>query len=210
MPTADYKRFLIFTTVILTALIFSFLSTKFLLFFYYSEYWSAFLIMIPFTILLILPIIVALLKKKFDPFEPIYLWIILYAFLYLAKPFVQILRNDPFTYGAVFINKALWLGIAGILFFYLGYYCSWARKIASRIPVIKTQISSHKLTIIAWAFIIIGFLGLNSYIQTSGGWQTFWSKPHGYAGQALKTTAYIYQLPELMVIGFILIYEIFI
>lgn len=178
--------------------------------FFSIEYWSAFALMVPFAAILLIPIIIALINKRFDPFEPIYLWIIIYAFLYLAKPFVQLLTGEPFKYGAEFLNEALLLAMLGLVVFYLGYYGSFGRKIAARLPAIKREISSKKLGIAAWVFIIIGFLGLNHYINISGGWQVFWSKPHGLAGQAIKSTAYIYQLPELMVIGFILIYEIFI
>ena len=210
MASPSHKTAILITTTLLAAAIFGLFLTKILLFFSSTGYWPAFLIMILFAVLLAAPPLIALRKKCFDPFEPIYLWIVIYTFLYLAKPFVQILKNEPFRYGGEFINEALGLAIIGLLFFYLGYYSFFTRKIAARLPVIKKPISSRKLTVVAWAFIIIGFLGLNNYIQTSGGWQKFWSKPHGLAGQALKTTAYIYQLPELMVIGFLLIYEIFI
>ncbi len=180
------------------------------IFFSDRGYFSTLAIMILFTILLILPPIFLLIKKRFDPLEPIYLWIIIYAFIYLANPFIQIVKDEPFTYGGELINKALWLAILGLVFFYFGYYGLWGKKVANRLPVIKQTISSNKLTIIAWIFIVIGFLGLNNYIHTSGGWRVFWSKPHGHGGQALKTTAYIYELPELMVVGFLLIYEVFI
>lgn len=203
------KQTIFYAFVILFAVLFAIFSVKILLFFSEIGHLAAFAIMIFFAMLLVLPPMISLRRKNFDAFEPIYLWIILYAFLYLANPLIQIAKGEPFTYGNEFLNKALWLAILGLAFFYLGYYGSWGRKIAGRLPVIKRAISSRKLTIIAWAFILIGFWGLNNYIQTSGGWQAFWSKPHGYGGQALKTTAYIYQLPELMVVGFLLIYEAF-
>jgi len=178
--------------------------------FFLSDHWSAFLIMIVFAIILAAPIIIALTKKRFDPFEPINLWVVIYGFLYLAKPFVQVINNQPFRYGGEYLNEALLLAMLGLICFYLGYYANFGRKIAEKIPIISGNISSKKLFWIGWFFIALGFWGLNYYIQISGGWQTFWQKPHGLAGLAIKSTAYIYELPELMVIGFILIYEIFI
>ncbi len=165
------------------------------------------IIILIFAIILAIPFALAFIKKNFDPFEPIYLWCILFGFLYLVKPAIQLIRGTSFRYGGNFLNEALIIAITGLLAFYLGYYSKIGKKIASWIPVIKSEISSKKLQIIAWIFIALGFLGLNQYIQISGGWQAFWSRPHGIAGQAHKTTAYLYQLPELMVIGFLLMCE---
>lgn len=179
-----------------------------------SDYWGTFLIMGLFLLIILIPLILSLFEGKFDPFEPVYLWIIIYGYLYLAKPFVQIINNQAFSYGAynygnTNLNIALLLALLGLICFYIGYYGNFGKKISNYLPVITSEISSKKLTIIAWGFIIIGFLGLNHYIQISGGWKIFWSKPHGLGGLAIKSTAYIYELPELMVIGFILISEIF-
>lgn len=178
--------------------------------FFFSEHSNTLIIMALFTAVSFAPFLIAWIRKNFNPFEPIYLWTIIYGYLYLAKPFVQIAKGQTFRYGGEYLNEALLLAILGLIVFYLGYYFNFGNKIANRIPIIKTEISSNKLFYVAWIFIIIGFWALNHYIQISGGWKIFWSRPHGLAGQATKSTAYLYQLPELMVIGFILIYEIFI
>ncbi len=168
------------------------------------------LIMFLFALLLLTPLVIALYKKNVDVFEPIYLWLLMYGFLYLAKPIVQVINGYGFKYGGEYLNESLLLAMLGLICFYLGYYSNWGKKIAARLPIIKSEISSKKLFWIAWVFILLGFWGLNYYIQISGGWRVFWQKPHGLGGMAFKSTAYIYELPELMVIGFILIYEIFI
>lgn len=179
--------------------------------FLFNEHWDTFAIMALFGLVLLIPFLIAQINKKFDPFEPIYLWIVVYSFLYLTKPLVQIFTGQPFSYGEEFLNVALLLGILGIIFFYLGYYGGFGRKIVSYIPIIKSEISSKKISITAWTFIVIGFLGFNyGYVQPAGGWQTFWSKPHGLAAKLGSSSAYIWESSELMVIGFILIYEIFV
>jgi oligosaccharide repeat unit polymerase len=201
-------------TVILTILIGLFLgltsisiSNSFL----FNEHWGAFAIMALFGLVLFIPFLIAQIKKNFDPLEPVYLWIVLYAFLYLFKPLVQLLTNQPFSYGAEFLNIAIVLAILGLVFFYAGYYSGAGRKIAQYIPIIKNEISSKKLSIAAWIFIILGFLGFYyGYVQPAGGWRAFWLQPHGLAAQVANNTAYIWQASELMVIGFILIYEIFV
>jgi oligosaccharide repeat unit polymerase len=173
------------------------------------ERWTSFALMVPFAILLAAPVVLASIRRTFDAFEPIYLFLALYTFLYLVKPFIQLISREPFIMGGAYLNQALLLAMLGLVCFFIGYYSGIGKRIAAKVPTITREISSKRLTIVAWGLILIGFWGLNHYIQTSGGWETFWQKPHGAGGQALKTTAYIYQLPELMVIGFLLLCEAF-
>lgn len=177
--------------------------------FFVLERWASFALMVPFALLVAAPPIRAWTRKTLDVFEPVYLFLVLYAFLYLVKPFVQLIRREPFIMDGAYLNQALLLAMLGLVCFYIGYYTGIGRRVATHIPTIMREISSRKLVLAAWGLILLGFWGLNHYIQTSGGWGVFWQKPHGYGGQALKTTAYIYQLPELMVIGFLLICETF-
>lgn len=177
--------------------------------FFMSRIWVSYALMIPFGILLLLPPLAAIFRKKFNPFEPIYLWIILYAYLYWAKPLVLLLRGGAFYTGAAFVNQALLIAMLGLICFYCGYYLSWGKKISELVPALSGDLSSGRLYYIAIAFTIIGFLAFNYLIEISGGWRIFWSMAHGAAGQPQKTTAYIYQLSELMLVGFILAVESF-
>jgi|GEM_PF-6788509 oligosaccharide repeat unit polymerase len=177
--------------------------------FFSLERWTSFALMIPFALLVAAPPLYAWARKTLDVFEPVYLFLVLYAFLYLVKPFVQLIRREPFIMDGAYLNQALLLAMLGLVCFYVGYYTGVARWVAAKIPTITREISSRKLVIAAWGLILLGFWGLNHYIQTSGGWGVFWQQAHGYGGKALKTTAYIYQLPELMVIGFLLVCEAF-
>lgn len=171
---------------------------------------ATFSIMVLFAIVATTPFLTAWIRKKFDVFEPVYLWVAIYCFLYLLNPFVQITNGEAFSTGSKYLNSALLIAILGLICFYAGYYLDIAQKIATKIPVIKSKISSKKLFYAAWSLIVIGFLGFSYYIHISGEWMNFWRLPHGQGGAASQTTAYLYQLPELMIIGFILIYEILI
>ncbi len=162
------------------------------------------------AVMLAAPPVIAIAKRRFDPFEPVYLWIAVYAFLYFAKPLIQVLRGIPFTYGGAYVDRALFLAAVGLAVFYVGYYSRIGTWVARRIPSVGAGTSSRRLQWVAWTFILLGFLGLHLYIQHSGGWATFWSRPHGYGGQAATSTAYLYQLPELMVVGFLLLFESFV
>lgn len=205
MISSFFKQFLIAVGLVIFGAWFSIIFLNSVL----SEYWLTAIILILLGAILTLPFIRAIRQKSFDAFEPIYLWVILYSFLYFAKPLIQLLTHENFWSGAETLNLTILLSILGIVAFYAGYYGKLGSQLAKKIPLLPAKLSPKRLALTAWGFILLGFWGLNYYIQTSGGWLVFWQKPHGLGGQALKTTAYIYELPELMVIGFLLLVEIF-
>lgn len=151
------------------------------------------------------PIAIAWLRGALDPLESINFFLPLYAYVYLVKPLARIRAGQPFWFGEENLDIAIGVAILGILVFYLGYYTRLGTDLARRLPVLRGEVSSPRLRRCAWTFILIGAFGLWYYMQISGGWREFWSKPHGYGGRPELSTAYITQLPELMVVGFFLI-----
>lgn len=156
-------------------------------------------------IVILAPAFVASIRRSFDPIEPIYFWLPLYAYMYLIKPVARIAFGDRFWFGEQNLEWAMSVAIIGLLAFYIGYYCRLGPDIAHHVPLLGGEVSQRRVRICAWTFIIIGAAGLWAYMEASGGWREFWSLPHGYGGKAELSTAYIYQLPELMVVGFFLI-----
>src|SRR5258706_5745680 len=145
--------------------------------------------------LLLIPFLVAFSTGKFDPFEPIYLWAALYGYMYVFKPFGRIASGWGFNYGGASLEKALVISIFGLLVFYIGYYSVGGSQLARHLPVMRGYMAARKLRRCGWFFIMLGAAGLWEYMSISGGWQVFWSKPHGFGGRADLTTAYVYQLP---------------
>ena len=155
--------------------------------------------------LLLAPVLVAAVRGVFFPLEAIYFWLPMYAYVYLVKPIVRLTSEDQFAAGEHDLNWAMSVAIVGLFAFYMGYYSKLGTNIADHVPAMTEEISSHRLRVLAWTFIAIGAVGLWAYMETSGGWREFWSKPHGMGGKTEHTTAYLYQLPELMIVGFFLI-----
>lgn len=155
--------------------------------------------------LLMLPVVLATIQNRLNWVEAIYYWLPIYGFIYMIKPIARFLMGEPFLFGEENLDWALWVAILGLLAFYAGYGSNLGPYLAHRIPPMDQPISSRRLRISAWLFIAAGFTGLWAYMEHSGGWREFWSLPHGYGGKVEATTAYIYQLPELMVVGFFLI-----
>jgi len=155
--------------------------------------------------LLVAPVLIAAVRGAFFPLEAIYFWLPLFAYVYLVKPTVRLLSEDQFAAGEHDLNWAMTVAIVGLLAFYMGYYSKLGTKMADHVPAMTGEVSSDRLRVVAWTFIAIGAAGLWAYMETSGGWREFWSKPHGLGGKTEHTTAYLYQLPELMIVGFFLI-----
>jgi len=155
--------------------------------------------------LLLAPVLIAAVRGAFFPLEAIYFCLPLYAYVYLVKPTVRLMSEDQFVSGEQDLTWAMSVAIVGLLAFYMGYYSKAGTKIADHVPAMADEVSSHRLRVLAWTFIAIGAVGLWAYMETSGGWREFWSKPHGLGGKTEHTTAYVYQLPELMIVGFFLI-----
>src|SRR5205823_3223950 len=79
--------------------------------------------------------------------------------------------------------------------------------VASCVPPMRREVDQHRFCLCGWVFIFIGGAGLWTYMEHSGGWRTFWSRPHGLGGVAEGMTAWIYQTPELMVVGFFILVQ---
>lgn len=157
------------------------------------------------ALLLLLPPVVAVVRGSFNPLEPLYFCLLAYGFLYVAKPAARLIRGDEFTYGEENFHWAVLVSIVGLVAFYIGYFCPLAPWVASYVPPMSRGIHHDRLCLCAWVFILVGAAGLWTYMEHSGGWQAFWSRPHGYGGKVGGMTAWIYQLPELMVVGFFLL-----
>ncbi|MBI3318634.1 MAG: hypothetical protein HYZ90_05780, partial [Candidatus Omnitrophica bacterium] len=156
-------------------------------------------------LLLLAPLAGSALRGAFDPIESIYFFLPLYGYLYLAKPLIRMTRGEEFIFGEQNFEWAMWVSILGLAAFYLGYYSKIGSAISRRLPLMEREVSGRRLRQCAWGFILTGAAGLWAYMQASGGWREFWSLPHGYGGKTEASTAYIYQLPELMVAGFFVI-----
>ena len=156
-------------------------------------------------LLLMAPVFVAGIGRSVDPLESVYFWLPVYGYVYLIKPTVRVILGEPFWFGEENLEWALSIAIVGLIAFYVGYYCRLGAAISKHVPIMSGAISQRRLRFCGWAFIAVGAAGLWTYMETSGGWRQFWSLPHGYGGKPELSTAYIYQLPELMIIGFFLI-----
>ncbi len=155
---------------------------------------------------LVAPVAVAAIRGSFDPLESINLWLPLFGYVYLVKPLARILTGQEFVFQGENLERALAVSVLGLVAFYVGYYSSLGRFIARKVPVMGGELSRRRLRMCAWVCITVGALGFYfGWLEAVGGWRAFFSVAHGMAARTEVGTAYIYQLPELMVVAFFLI-----
>lgn len=160
------------------------------------------------SILAVFPPVLAILRRNdFDPFEPVYLWILLYSYLYLVRPLVYFL-TEAREYSVEFdLTKALTLALIGLMSFYIGYYMKIGKKLAGMIPIISSPVSVRHLRRSVWCFAILGIGAYGYFVQQSGGHITFFSQAHGAAGKYEESTAYLYQAIEFLFPAFFILYR---
>ncbi len=112
------------------------------------------------AMLLFAPVIAAVVRRTFDPLEPIYLWLALYAYLYLFKPVFRMASEESFWYGDHNLGWAMSVAVIGLLAFYVGYFSASGHFIARHVPTMRTYVSPHRLRLFALGLIALGAFGL--------------------------------------------------
>lgn len=83
------------------------------------------------------PVIVRALQAKFDPFEPINLFVLGILVLFVARPISELAYNS-YQFGDYFdqagFNGALLIALFGTVALYVGYFTGLGARLASRVP----------------------------------------------------------------------------
>ncbi|MFC1514719.1 O-antigen polymerase [Candidatus Omnitrophota bacterium] len=114
------------------------------------------------TILIVVPSVLKLSKRRLDIFEPVFFFSILFLFFHVIKSI------DIYYFGSRIVTpKSLQSNIAaigyaliGYLFFLGGYYMRLGRTIGRRIPVISKHDDHANATFVYVGMMIIGLVSL--------------------------------------------------
>jgi len=160
--------------------------------------------------LLSLPPIVAALQNRFDIFEPLYLWMALWLYLFCFRPLFSVLEGTIVL--ETYFSKALVISIIGLIYFYIGYFSRVGRQLAFRLPLIEGPYSSRVLRIDALAVAGLALTLLVAFIQASGGFTAYFSVPHKQGGRYMDastifSTAYVWQAHEMLIPASFLLYQ---
>jgi hypothetical protein len=149
------------------------------------------------AVVVMLPVAPLLAGRRFDVFEPVYLFAFCYAVLFVIRPLFDITQRFPSVGGvdpAPGYGLALLLGVAGAISFLAGYYAPAGASIGRRLghPPAMLDAGSLGLYTVVCATVAIGLFG--AFIAMSGGvpallailsgrstiWFELFSQPAGY------------------------------
>lgn len=140
-----------------------------------AERWALLVVL---AILTPLPIVVRLLQKRLDPFEPIFLLSVSLFVLFALRPLAHVfygemLYDEGFTGGKYPLehgfNAALVIAVVGISSLYIGYGLSAGRTVARRLPRVASALRPDVATNFALALLVAGMILYAFYIKQVGG-----------------------------------------
>jgi hypothetical protein len=88
-------------------------------------------------VVLALPLTLRFLQRRFDPFEPIVIFVLAWGAMFVVRPLAIVIRDDRNFYGVDILptlDLAVFLALLGAVAFVTGYELSWGRRLAQRVP----------------------------------------------------------------------------
>ncbi|HIE27732.1 TPA: oligosaccharide repeat unit polymerase [Candidatus Poribacteria bacterium] len=125
------------------------------------------------SIILFIPPVYQLWKGKFDLFESINVFIIIYFFMFVLFPLYGIwlgrnwYRRTTNYYSS--LNLTTIYAIAGVIFFYIGYFLRLGKRIAHILPSFADSWSKKKLNTMVIAYFLMSCLALFVFITNLKG-----------------------------------------
>lgn len=117
-----------------------------------------------------------LVDSKVDVFEPIFLFVTLYAFFYISRPLYLLTMGETATLLGFYLDRdtvalALLACALGLLAFLIGYYWGRGRKFTANFAR-GFELDWQRARIVSWALIVVGIVAyLYVIIVLGGGWE---------------------------------------
>jgi oligosaccharide repeat unit polymerase len=171
----------------------------------YAASWSWSYVLVAVAILLsALPFAIAVGQRRFDPFEPVYLFALSFAVLFAVRPLFDLTQPGgvpPFvgyplqsTYAV-----ALGVGVLGAIGFYIGYYTRVGARLARSIPVASGEWVSSTLYTVILLGVLLSFGLFAIFLRSQGGLSVLAAFLDGrnlVSGAALhNSSGYLYAAP---------------
>lgn len=118
------------------------------------------------------PFAVAVVKRRFDIFEPVYLFAVSFAVLFVIRPSVDIANGLPDLLGYSIRSSyaaALAIGLVGSLSFYIGYYLGPGKRLGRMLPSVTGQWIVGSLYAFIGAVLLICGALVVVFIAANGG-----------------------------------------
>lgn len=138
------------------------------------------------------PFVVALMRGRFDVFEPVYLFAVAYAILFVVRPVADLLTQapSPVIFGYVTgdtYQQALLVGLVGAVGFYAGYYSGVGRRLGERVPLSRAPLPDDTLRWGVTITLVIAVALFALFLVTGQGQATLAAVLPGRSTRALQS-----------------------
>lgn len=118
------------------------------------------------------PLVVRAVQRRFDPFEPITIFAIGLAVLFIGRPIAE-LQYGLTTYGRYMtrdgFNGALLIGLVGSIALYAGYFLPAARRMARRLPPLSERWDTARAVRFAGWLLLFAAIMFGVFALAAGG-----------------------------------------
>jgi hypothetical protein len=114
-------------------------------------------------LVLALPLAARAAWRRFDPFEPIVIFVLAWGVMFVVRPAAILIRNDTDFYGVDIgptLGRSVLLGLVGAVAFVVGYELRSGDRVATRIPAPREVFDASHALVGAYVTAGLGLLAL--------------------------------------------------
>lgn len=124
------------------------------------------------TAVLATPIVVQAIRRRLDLFEPLTIMCIVLLAMFVGRP-ISLIVHDQYTHigydFAATFDRALVVALIGCVFFVIGYFVPWGRRIGERTRPIAGEWKADAIVKFALGLALLGGLLYSLFLLQSGG-----------------------------------------
>lgn len=140
---------------------------------------TRFLLVSAIAVVLLIPIAERIIRRRFDPFEPIVIFALAYNVMFVIRPAAMIARDDLAFHGprtrldvSATFSEMLVLALLGAVGFVIGYELALGRRLAGRLRCL-CEVDTRRVIGGATLLAGVGILAFVAFIASTGGFSTF-------------------------------------
>ena len=168
---------------------------------------------------LLTPVVVRAVQGRFDPFEPMFIFVMAYGVMFVVRPAAMLVRNEmefSIAFQGVDLQStfrpALVLGLLGAIGFVAGYFLRVTERLAARVKA-PPDVNLDRVALAAFGLWILGACLYGIFLLTSADGGSVVALV--FSGRSLQLTqayqnssAYLYSSPFLMVSATLILFGV--
>lgn len=127
-------------------------------------------------VVVVLPVAWRVVRRRFDPFEPILVFALAWGVMFVVRPIAIVVRDDTNFYGVDIgptLGEAVLLGLIGAVAFVVGYEARFTRSVARRLPRLPGEVLTPRALLAAGVVGMLSMLTFALFLLWAGGGSAF-------------------------------------